>query len=345
MNIHDNISEFMENINGAINGSISKDWLLPKRSIVIDISFIILALVITVSNVKCVYKIGKSFRKYKSNTFYSAARLLMTLLVVVNTSFLILISSIIVPSQLVGYWIGGIYTCNTVGVLIEIWTNFVTLLATIISLERYLAIKKPFRYNNLCSPWKIKLLLIFILIISSLVGILSLFLNRFALIAYVPVCQIVIDNVHDINSLEYATLWLDMSCFIPCCSILLLTTMEVLLELKQMSVRVRNLSVTPLPLSQYGHNRDLRQTKRLARIVIMITVLHLLCWIPQRICTYIQRLSGIDQASYVFYSHVSVITKMLDMLVVPLAIFWSQQKCISKKRRSRIGKSLPLVPP
>ena len=264
------------------NNSTSNRWLLPKRSIIIDISFALLAVVIILCNINCIYKIGKSFRRYRSNTFYSAARLLIILLVIVNTTSMLLVLSIVIPSQLAGFWIGGIYSCNSIAFWIEIWTHFVTFLATIISMERYIAIKKPFRYNHLCSPLKIKLLLVFIFIISTTIGTVSLILNKFALIAHIPICQIVIYHFDQINSLEYVTLWLDLVCFIPCCCILLVTTIAVLLELKRMSIRVSNLSTIS---SHYSHScaNDMQQTKKLARIVVMITLLHLLCWIPQRV--------------------------------------------------------------
>lgn len=282
--MNDNESMINDGKMDNVNGSVSNDWLLPKRSIIIDISFGLLTILIILCNISCIYKIGKSFRRYRSNTFYSAARLLIILLIIINTLSMILVSSIVIPSQLAGFWIGGIYTCNSIAVWIEIWTHFVTFLATIISMERYIAIKKPFRYNHLCSPLKIKLLLILIFIVSTTIGIVSLFLNKFALIAHIPICQVVIYNFHQINSLEYVTLWLDLACFIPCCCVLLVTTMAVLLELKRMSVRVSNLSIISSYYSPNCNNgTDIQQTKKLARIVVMITLLHLLCWIPQRV--------------------------------------------------------------
>ncbi|RDD43465.1 hypothetical protein TrispH2_004139 [Trichoplax sp. H2] len=341
MKICNNESKFMNCINGNINNSISKNWILPKRSIIANASFTTFMLIITLTNIQCIYKIGRSLRKYKSNNFYSIARLLIILLAIVNTWFLILILLIVVPSQLAGFWIGGIYTCNIVGSLIEIWTNFVTLIATVISLERYVAIKKPFRYNYLCSPWKMKLLLLLIFIASILTGIISLSLNKFALISCIPICQIFIDHRHEINSLEYITSWLDLSCFIPCSGILLLTTLAVLLELKRMSIRVRSIFVMQPSLLQSSRSGDLRQTEKLARIVIIITLWHLLCWIPQRVCSFIQRLGNIDDSCFIFYGYISFITKLLDMLVVPLAIFWSHHRWTGYRYRSRTGKSLP----
>lgn len=257
---------------------------------------IALYFMILISNFICVTKLLRyQFKKWKRNrrdtsnaNSYGKAHVFIIVLTSSNIFFPLILAPILLLPNFTGKWLGEDFACHTSTFLLVFWTNVSTILSLYMGLERYIAVKKPFRYQQILTWYNIILVIILMAIYCVAIATLTIQFDMIQFYEQVPLCYI----HYNLTSIDQQGVIITGT-FTHSISFIILTytSVVVLRELKQMHNRVRQITI--LDANQpVGHGQHLtiapdiiNVTRKTGKVIVLITAVHLLAWLPGRVCS------------------------------------------------------------